>query len=48
MLFQQCRCERQQNKGGEDDFEREELGRQQATARQQCWHGRETVAVAAA
>ena len=47
-LWQQRRRERQQNEAGEEDFDRVELGRQQATARQQCRHGRETVADTAA
>ena len=48
MLCQQRQHERQQNEAGEEDFDRVHLGRQQATARQQCQRGRETVAVAAA
>ena len=47
-LHQQRRRERQQNEAGEEIFERVELGWQQATLRQQCWCGRETVADTAA
>ena len=47
-LCHQSQCERQQKEAGEEDFDRVELGQQQATARQQCSHVRETVADAAA
>ena len=47
-LYQQGRRERQQKDAGEEDFDRVELGQQQATARQQCQRGRKTVVVAAA
>ena len=47
-LCQPRQHERQQNEAGEEDFERVEWGWQQATARQQCRRGRETVADTAA
>ena len=44
MFCQQSQRERQQKEAGENDIERVELRGQQAAARQECWHGRETVA----